>query len=94
VRDLRAVIEREKAQIGVLITMQEPTKPMKTEAAEAGSYQSPGSLTTHPRIQILTIAELLDGKRIDLPFWGMGNVTLKKAPKVKTSEGEQVALGL
>jgi len=94
VRDLRAVIEREKAQIGVLIAMQEPTKPMRTEAAEAGSYLSPGAGTQHPRLQILTIAELLDGKRIDLPFWGIGNVTFKKAPKDMVQEGCQGALGL
>ena len=39
VRDLRGVIEREKAAIGVLITMEAPTKPMMKEAAEAGFYK-------------------------------------------------------
>jgi DNA modification methylase len=38
VRDLRGVIEREKAEIGVLISMEPPTKPMLKEAAEAGFY--------------------------------------------------------
>ncbi|MFZ3265457.1 MAG: DNA methyltransferase [Terriglobales bacterium] len=42
VRDLRGVIEREDAQIGVLITMEPPTKPMLKEAAEAGFYKPPG----------------------------------------------------
>jgi len=82
VRDLRAVIEREKAQIGVLISMSDPTQPMRSEAAEAGFYNSPGSGTSHPRLQILTISELLAGKKIDMPFGGQGNVTLKKARKV------------
>ena len=41
VRDLRGVIEREKAEIGVLISMQPPTQPMLKEAAEAGFYQVP-----------------------------------------------------
>lgn len=94
VRDLRAVIEREKAQIGVLLTMQEPTKPMRTEAAEAGFYQSPGAGTSHPRLQILTISELLAGKKIDMPFGGQGNVTFKKAKKAPVQEGSQGALGL
>ena len=42
VRDLRGVVEREQAEIGVLITMQEPTQPMRAEAAGAGFYHSPG----------------------------------------------------
>lgn len=94
VRDLRAVIEREKAQVGVLISMSDPTQPMRSEAAEAGFYNSPGSGTSHPRLQILTISELLAGKKIDMPFGGQGNVTLKKAQKVKVQEGSQGALGL
>lgn len=94
VRDLRAVIEREKAQVGVLISMSDPTQPMRSEAAEAGFYNSPGSGTSHPRLQILTISELLAGKKIDMPFGGQGNVTLKKAQKVKVQSGSQGALGL
>ena len=42
VRDLRGVIEREKAEIGVLISMEPPTKPMLKEAAEAGLYPASG----------------------------------------------------
>lgn len=48
VRDLRGVIEREKAAIGVLITMEEPTKPMVKEAAEAGFYNTIRRLTPVP----------------------------------------------
>jgi site-specific DNA-methyltransferase (adenine-specific) len=82
VRDLRGVIEREKAKIGVLITLQEPTQPMRKEAADAGFYTSPWD-GTHPRIQILTVAELLAGKRLDMPPTGQVNITFKKAPKNK-----------
>jgi hypothetical protein len=46
VRDLRGVIEREKAEIGVLISMQPPTKPMLKEAAEAGFDQVPCAIDT------------------------------------------------
>jgi site-specific DNA-methyltransferase (adenine-specific) len=71
IRDLRGVIERERAEIGLLITLHDPTQPMRTEAASAGFYQSGsegvGSWGRHPRIQILTVAELLDGRRIDMP---------------------------
>jgi site-specific DNA-methyltransferase (adenine-specific) len=41
VRDLRGVIERERAKMGVIVTMQEPTAPMRAEAAGAGTYESP-----------------------------------------------------
>ncbi|MCD6365109.1 MAG: restriction endonuclease [Planctomycetes bacterium] len=81
VRDLRGVLDREQAAIGVLISMQEPTKPMKTEAAGAGFYDSPWS-TRHPRMQLLTIGELLAGKGVDMPLT-RDLRTFKKAPKAK-----------
>jgi len=84
VRDLRGVIERENAQIGVLISMEKSTKPMRTEAAGAGFYKSPWQKEPYPRLQILTIEELLNGKRIACPPLGQVNVTFKKAPKAKS----------
>ena len=48
VRDLRGVVDREKAAIGVLITMDEPTKPMRTEAASAGFYESAWGRAAQP----------------------------------------------
>ena len=80
VRELRAVVDRERAQIGVLLTMQEPTKPMRTEAASFGFYQSHG--TQYPRLQLLTIEELLAGKRVDMPPWSEQR-TFKVAPKAQ-----------
>jgi hypothetical protein len=81
IRDLRGVLEREKAEIGVLIILQEPTKAMRSEAAGSGFYESPWG--KHPRLQILTVAELLQGKRIDYPPSKQVNVTFKKASKPK-----------
>jgi len=81
IRDLRGVIEREQAEMGVFITLQPPTKPMKSEALEAGYYDSPWG-TTHPRIQIITIAELLGKKGLDVPAAKV-NVTFKKSDRVK-----------
>jgi len=77
-RDLRGVVERENAQIGVLITLEKPTRPMLTEAAEAGFYDSP-TFGRFPRIQVLTIEELLEGKGIEYPR--AMSATFKKAPK-------------
>jgi len=68
VRDLAHVVSREKAQVGALISMEEHTKAMRQEAASAGFYQSPGG-TKHPRLQLLTVADLLGGKHLDLPPW-------------------------
>jgi len=82
VRDLRGVVEREEAEIGVLITMRKPTKAMIGEAASAGFYEHPFTKKKYPRIQLLTIEELLDGKTIDYP--PRVSSTFKKAPKAKT----------
>lgn len=91
VRDLRVVIEREKAEIGVLITMEPPTKPMLKEAAEAGFYAPAGLADKYPRIQILSIEELLEGKKIDYPRYAM-DATFKKAPKSRKAAEEQIPL--
>ena len=90
VRDLRGVIEREQAEIGVLLTQQEPTKPMRTEAVGAGFYESPWG-TRHPRLQLLTVTDLLTGKTVDRPVQ-QGNVTFKKAPKYQRETGKQKGL--
>lgn len=89
-RDLRGVLDRENAQIGVLITMQEPTKAMRKEAASGGFYESRLQGTRHPRLQILTIAELLEGKRIDCPPLRT-EVTFRQAPRAKQAKPGQVS---
>lgn len=92
VRDLRGVVEREKAAIGVLLCLEEPTKAMRAEAAGAGFYASPGWGKKYPRLQILTVADLLGGKRIEYPPTRQVNVTFKKAPRAKGPEAEQLTL--
>lgn len=67
VRDLRGVLDREQAEIGVLIAMQGFTGPMRKEAATAGFYHSDTWNKDYPRIQLLTVAELLDGRGVDYP---------------------------
>jgi len=83
VRDLRGVIEREDAAMGVFITLEPATAPMKKEAAEAGVWQTKSLAgSAHPRLQILTIEELLAGKRIDMPAQ-QDIRSFKQAPKAK-----------
>lgn len=82
-------MDREKAAIGAFITLRPPTRAMREEAAAARFYE-PENLSgmRYPRIQIVTVAELLAGKRLDYPRLGIA--TFKKAPRrAKTSPQEQ-----
>jgi len=89
IRDLKGVLEREKAAIGVLISMQEPTSAMKTEAVTAGFYESTSWNKKYPKVQLLTVEELLDGKKIEMPPIKQLSVTFKPAPKAKNKKSEQ-----
>jgi hypothetical protein len=73
--------------MGVFLCIETPTKPMLKEAADAGFYTSP-SQTQHARMQILTIEELLAGRKIDMPPWRELR-TFKQAPKARTKRAEQ-----
>ncbi|HYM21090.1 MAG TPA: DNA methyltransferase [Candidatus Kapabacteria bacterium] len=89
IRDLKGVLEREKAEIGIFVTLAEPSKPMVTEAVAAGFYESPVG-KSYPKIQILTIEELLHKtKRPEYPDLTMGSLTFKKAQKEKKMSGQE-----
>jgi site-specific DNA-methyltransferase (adenine-specific) len=89
IRDLKGVLEREKAQIGVYITLEDPTKPMIEEAASAGFYEPEHFPENYyPRIQILTIQALLNGKTVDYPRHAPV-ATFKKAQRVRKANGEE-----
>ena len=87
IRDLKGVLEREKAAIGVLISMQEATSPMKTEAVTAGFYESALWGRKYPKMQLFTVAELLAGKTIEMPPIRQVGATFKKAPKTTGQPG-------
>ena len=90
IRDLVGTIQREQAAIGVFITLEFPTRDMKMEAASAGFYCSPGWNKDYPRIQILTIDELLHSAELKMPpQFG----TFKQAQRVQQAEAEQPELG-
>lgn len=62
VRDLRGVLEREEnAELAGFLSLHEPTKAMRSEAAEAGCYEYEG--VKYDRIQFLTVREILEEKR-------------------------------
>ncbi len=70
VRDLVGVMEREDADFGIFLSLEEPTRAMRSEAASAGMYSSWGN--DYPRVQLRTVGELLDGKKLDLPPFLIG----------------------
>lgn len=68
VRDLVGTIHRERAAIGLLFTLQEPTEAMRREAHEASTYRSPIDGREYPRIALHTVRELVEeGRMPDLP---------------------------
>ena len=79
-RDFAHVVAREKAEIGLFVTLANPSKPMTTEAIKEGFYTSPTTAAEFPRVQILTIAGLLDGsEHARYPDLAHGGHTFKKA---------------
>lgn len=95
VRDLRGVLDRENAAIGVLISLSEPTGPMEAEAASVGFYEHKTNKQKYPRLQIRTVNELMEGKGIERPQSAASiDETFKKAPVSKKKEREQTKLGL
>ena len=85
IRDLKGVMEREKAPIGVFLTLAEPTKPMIAEAASAGFYELQGR--KYPRLQIITISDALHGAKPAIPLVDTG-AAFKKAAKEAPPQGK------
>ncbi len=65
VREMRDALLLEGAELGALLTLREPTQAARGEAAAAGAYESPAG--THPRIQIVSVKDLLAGRGVDCP---------------------------
>lgn len=89
IRDLVGTVGREGAAIGVFITLEEPTSEMRKEAVSAGFYTTPYTKQDYPRIQILTIGELLAGAKINMPSaYG----TFREAPRADGEKPSQIPL--
>ena len=88
VKDLIATVDREKAKIGVFVTLTQPTKPMEKEAVTAGFYQT--DYGKFPKIQILTIEDLFAGKKPQMPW--LDPATFKKAAREDMNAGKQEKL--
>ncbi len=89
VRDLKGVVEREKAALGLFISLEEPTGPMRSEAASGGFFHSDLWQREFPKIQLRTVSEMLGGHGFDLPPRPPG---YQPAPRVRRAQGRQGAL--
>jgi site-specific DNA-methyltransferase (adenine-specific) len=92
IRELKAVVERERAAIGVFVTLEEPSKPMRDEAVQAGVWHSDLYNKDFPAIQIITAKEIIeDAKQPHLP--PLIAPQYRKAERI-TSESEELQTGL
>jgi len=84
VRDLKGVMERENAPIGVFLTLAPATRPMQTEAASAGFYELGGR--KYPRLQIITIEQALAGKMPAIPLVDTGAAFRRPAREASSTQ--------
>jgi hypothetical protein len=89
VRDLIGTIETEGATIGVLFSMYDPTREMKTAAMNAGTWKSETWKKEYPRIQLITVEEAFNGKRVEYPG---KDVTLQAAQPDVPAAQENLSL--
>jgi site-specific DNA-methyltransferase (adenine-specific) len=82
IRDLIATVDREKAKVGVFVTLATPKRTMKTEAAAAGFYESPHH-GRFAKIQILTIEELFEKQKPHLPWIAPTSKSAKRETSTK-----------
>ena len=89
---LKGDMEREKAEIGLFVTLNEPTRPMLQEAASVGFY-TPEHYPDrqYPRLQILTVADLLNGAEAQYPRVAPP-ATFRRAPRRRRDTADQAGL--
>jgi site-specific DNA-methyltransferase (adenine-specific) len=86
VKDLITTVEHEGAGMGVFLTLAPPTKPMTARAAAAGLYKT--EWRDYPKIQILSIDDLLTGKRPNLPW--LDQSVFRRAAREETDQQNEL----
>ena len=89
VRDLKGVVEREKAALGLFISLDAPTGPMRSEAASGGFFHSDLWQREYPKIQLRTVSEMMAGQGFDMP---PRRPMYQAAERVRPAEGEQATM--
>ncbi len=91
VRDLIGTMQREDSPLGLFVTLDEPSGPMKVEAAGAGTYHSEIANRDYPRVQIVTVKDILEGRRPQLPLLVMPSS--QQAERVDVAPGQVELFG-
>lgn len=68
VRDLIGTVESQRAAMGVFVCMAQPTAGMIEAANRSGTYNHPANGQPFPRVQLLTVADMLAGQRPHMPY--------------------------
>ncbi|MBA7680456.1 hypothetical protein ES703_88772 [subsurface metagenome] len=92
VRDLVGTMEREKAVMGALILLYEPSErsEIPAEAASAGFYHSEIMNKDYPKVQVLTVKGLLEGiERLKIPQIAPDDITFKRAERINKDKDKQ-----
>jgi hypothetical protein len=79
-RDLGGVLKRERAEMGILLVLAKHTRGILEEAQASGSYVSPLTGQSYPRLQVVTIGELLDGNKPAMPSAILPYIKAQQAP--------------
>jgi hypothetical protein len=88
VRDLLGTLEADRAKMGILLTLEEPTTGMKNAALRAGYYET--EYGKYEKVQILTVEDLFDGRRPHMPW--VDPSAFKKAKREKTEHQNELDL--
>jgi DNA methylase/Restriction endonuclease len=88
IRDLIGTLATNNAEIGVFVTLTEPTGPMRSEAAKGGFYRGANKID-YPRIQILTIEQIIAGQRPKYPDMSQGTLNFQRAQREKGTVTQQ-----
>ena len=92
IRELTQVVTREQAHMGCLVSIAPPTKPMRAEAAGAGAYKDDDG-NEYQRIQLITVAELLDGQRLVAPLAALQSMQFGAKEAKQAKPVDQMTLG-
>jgi DNA modification methylase len=88
VRDICFTVDKERAKMGFYITLEDPTVRMRQEASAAGLYKTEYGI--YAKVQILTIEELLDGKKPHMPW--IDSSVFKKAKRESTETQKELEI--
>jgi adenine specific DNA methylase Mod len=88
IRDLVGVTQRERAEMGLFLCLESATKSMQTEANSQGFYRSPLG-KDYQKIQVLTIEQLMEGRKPDIPPW---IAPVDTPPTAKRTEGKAIKM--